>query len=84
MKTKTTVLLLALVAGTFAAGNMKQRLAQMNANNLAEMSGEGSNLGAGSITGSGCDISFADIPAVNMPECTCQFSQLPGLGAGLN
>lgn len=77
---KSTVLLFALVAGTFAAGNMKTKLAQMNAKNLAQNNNQGGNLNLGA--GEGCDISFGELPSVSLPECPCQFSNIPGLGAG--
>jgi hypothetical protein len=67
MKTKIFVLF-ALVAGTFAAGNMKAKLAQMNANTLAQSNNLGSDVS------NGCDISFADLPAVDLPECPCEFA----------
>eukprot|EP00347_Sterkiella_histriomuscorum_P014626 403360162 len=80
MKTKSTIILLALVAGTFAAGNMKNKLAQMNSKTLAQ----NSNGGDLQLNEDICNLSFGDLPSVELPECPCQFSELPGLGAGLN
>lgn len=44
---KSIVILFALAAGTLASGNMKQKLAQMNAKNLAQNVNKGSNLNLG-------------------------------------
>jgi hypothetical protein len=46
-----SIIFLALVAGTMAAGNMKQKLAQLNAENI----NSGVKLGDG---GNICDINF--------------------------
>lgn len=78
---KSIVILFALAAGTLASGNMKQKLAQMNAKNLAQNVNKGS-LGLGE--GENCQINFGELPNVQLPECPCQFTNLPGLGAGLN
>jgi hypothetical protein len=32
----------------------------------------------------GCDIPVPTIPVITLPECTCNFTVLPGLGAGIN
>jgi hypothetical protein len=80
---KSLVLLFALAAGTLASGNMKQKLAQMNAKNLAQNVNKGGNLAVGE-GDNNCSINFGELPQVQLPECPCQFTNLPGLGAGQN
>lgn len=74
MFAKNTVLLMALMAGAFAAPTLKTRLAQTSAQ------------GAGGVGGGfeDCNIPLAQIPPINLPECPCNFTTLPGLGAGVN
>ena len=79
---KKSVVLMALFAGAFASNTVKNRLGQMNAKNLAQEAGNG-GVGAGS-GGDWCPDGLTELPAVELPECPCQFTQLPGLGAGLN
>lgn len=31
-----------------------------------------------------CDLSFGDLPEIALPDCPCEFSELPGLGSGVN
>ena len=69
---KKTLISAALVAGAFA-GPLKGRLAQMNAKNLAQATIED------------CDFQpITSIPDISLPECDCDFTELPGLGAGIN
>lgn len=81
---KSLVLLFAFAAGTLAAGNMKNKLAQMNAKNLAQNIDKGANLNVNLRGDNDCNINFGELPAVQLPECPCQFTNLPGLGAGQN
>ena len=77
---KKSVVLMALLAGAFASNTVKNRLGQMNAKNLAQEAGNG-GVQAG---GDWCPDGITELPAVELPECDCEFTQLPGLGAGLN
>ena len=80
---RNTILLVALFAGAIAAApqaapSLKNRLGQMNAKNLAqvEVEQDGNDW-------SGCEIpsGLGDISLENI-SCDCNFTQLPGLGAG--
>ncbi len=51
----------------------------MKAKNLAEEAKV--DLGAGD---DWCAPSLTELPAVVLPECPCEFTNLPGLGSGLN
>lgn len=31
-----------------------------------------------------CEGSLTELPPVQLPECPCEFTNLPGLGSGLN
>ena len=54
----------------------------MNAKNLAQNAGGGSLGQSGDIS---CDLSnLGQIPEIVLPECPCNFTELPGLGAGVN
>ncbi|CDW76381.1 UNKNOWN [Stylonychia lemnae] len=69
--TSKAVILMALIAGTFAATNIQKKLGQMNAKNLAQNAGGGS-LG-GDVGGDwNCDLSnLGQIPDIELPECPC-------------
>lgn len=77
------ILLVALFAGIIAAApqGIKNRLGQKNVKNLAEIPAT-TTLGAEDMS---CDISIGNLnlPELNV-ECPCNFSQLPGLGAGIS
>jgi hypothetical protein len=76
-------LLIALFAGVIAAApqGLKNRLGQKNVKNLAEV--------PPTLTTEGdmctCDLPMGshELPALDV-ECPCQFTQLPGLGAGIS
>ena len=54
----------------------------MNAKNLAQNANGGSLGQGGDIS---CDLSnLGQIPEIVLPECPCNFTELPGLGAGVN
>jgi hypothetical protein len=58
----------------------------MKTKNLAQNTDGGSG-GVGSDAGSGddwCSGSLTELPEVQLPECPCEFTNLPGLGAGNN
>jgi hypothetical protein len=81
--TTRAVILLAFIAGTFATGGIKKQLGQANARNLAQNNG-GNGLGQGGDI-SGCDLSnLGQIPEITLPECPCNFTELPGLSSGVN
>ena len=80
------ILLVALFAGIIAASpaSLKNRLGQKNIKNLAEVPttivtsvGEG-EMPTCEISGAGLNLPSLDV------ECPCNFSQLPGLGAGIS
>jgi hypothetical protein len=79
---KKSVVLMALLAGTFAADTIRNRLGQMNSKNLAQNTA-GDAIEAAGDDWCGCEGSLTDLPEVELPECPCNFSELPGLGAGL-
>lgn len=82
--TKKAVVLMALLAGAFAAPSLKNKLGQMNAKNLAELGG-GLGQGEGGEIFAGCDISALaanfSLPQLPNVECPCVFTPIPGLGA---
>lgn len=86
--TQKTVLLVALLAGAFAAPtqSIKNRLGQVNAKNLAQAQYNGNGVGNGTNGGYlDCDVE-AMIPNFTLPtlpfvECPCVFNPLPGVGA---
>lgn len=51
----------------------------MKAKNLAQETDSGVSSG-----GDWCEGSLTELPEVQLPECPCEFTNLPGLGAGLN
>jgi len=64
---------MALFAGAFAAPNVRSKLAQQNSKNLAEIE-EAKIKSEGDI----------ELGPLELPDiCTCNFTQLPVLGAGL-
>ena len=82
---RNTILLVALFAGAIAAApqaapSLKNRLGQMNAKNLAQVEVEQDATGS---DWSGCEIpsGLGDISLENI-SCDCNFTHLPGLGAG--
>ena len=78
MFAKKSVVLMALLAGAFAADSIRNRLGQLNSKTLAQ-----ETLKADGGEDCGCDDwAVGELPAVELPECPCNFSQLPGLGAG--
>lgn len=77
---KKSVVIAALLAGAFASSTVKNRLGQMNAKQLAQESGS-TGTGSGS---DWCPDGILELPAVELPECPCNFTELPGLGAGTN
>jgi hypothetical protein len=86
--TSKTVLLVALLAGAFAAPqSIRNRLGQVNAKNLAQYGGSGGGSVGGGNSGSSleCDISALEdnftLPSLPFTECQCQFNSIPGLGA---
>jgi len=81
-------LLIALFAGVIAAApqGLKNRLGQKNIKNLVETPVQMTPLTAeGDNATCSCDM---DMGSLNLPaldvECPCQFTQLPGLGAGIS
>ena len=80
------ILLVALFAGIIAAApqGLKNRLGQKNVKNLAEVPVV-TALGGDQTYSQGCDVSLGslDLPTLDV-ECPCQFTQLPGLGAGIS
>jgi hypothetical protein len=81
---RNTLLLVALFAGVIAAApqpTLKNRLGQMNAKNLAQVQG-----GSGGILEGGVDCGELPPLTVDLPDlnCPCEFTELPGLGAGLS
>ena len=79
---KKSVVLMALVASTFAADTIRNKLGQVNAKNLAQEA----MIQAASPASNWCNCAtnLAALPAVSLPTCPCTFTPLPGLGAGLN
>jgi hypothetical protein len=80
MFAKKSVVLMALLAGAFAADTIRNRLGQLNSKTLAQETKGGLQSG----DDCWCDGDLAELPAVELPECPCNFQPLPGLGAGLN
>lgn len=78
MFTKKTVVLMALVAGTFAAESIRNRLGQLSTKTLAQES-NGGGVGSGD---DWCVGGLTELPPIELPECPCNFSELPGLGSG--
>ena len=80
------ILLVALFAGIIAAApqGLKNRLGQKNIKNLAQVPST-ATLGQGEDMSGACEISVGNL---NLPEldvsCPCNFSELPGLGAGIS
>jgi hypothetical protein len=78
------ILLVALFAGVIAAApqGLKNRLGQKNIKNLAEVPMTTSLTAEGETT---CELPMGnlELPALNV-ECPCQFTELPGLGAGIS
>jgi hypothetical protein len=79
---RNTLLLVALFAGVIAAApqpTLKNRLGQMNAKNLAQVQGKDG------LSDFPVDCTVPDL-SVDLPdlECPCNFTELPGLGAGLS
>jgi hypothetical protein len=87
--TQKTALLVALLAGAFAAPSIKNKLGQINAKNLAEAESKfgGSDGGNGGVGGGydGCNVTaYLDdfnLPSLPFVECPCVFNEVPGLGS---
>lgn len=73
---------MALLAGAFASESIRNRLGQMKAKTLAQESGNGAVQTDGG--DDWCGGSLTELPEVQLPECPCEFTNLPGLGAGNN
>ena len=72
---RNIIICMALFAGVIFAqqGSMKNRLGQRNAKNLVQQSDDDWS----------CDNVTVGSPILgDLPECPCNFTQLPGLGAG--
>lgn len=77
-----TILLIAFFAGAISAAPSKTRLGQMGAkNNLAEAQAEWSGVSGGY---DNCDVQDLGSVSLSPLECPCNFTELPGLGAGLS
>ena len=74
---KNIILMVALFAGAiYAQGTIKNRLGQKSAKNLAQVEGSDSW---------DCENVTVNPPILGaLPECPCNFTELPGLGAGLS
>ncbi len=71
------ILLMALFAGAiYAQGTIRNRLGQKSAKNLAQVQGGNDSWD--------CDVDLGDLPPTTLPECPCNFTELPGLSAGLS
>lgn len=79
---KKSVILIALFAGAFTNAQVKSRLAQQNAKNLAQNINAGGSVSAGEW--GDCNFTDISLPTIQLPECPCVFHELPGLGAGIN
>ena len=62
------------VAGITSANNLKQKLVQQKAKDLAET--------AVSMYTDDCQLPIYQPPPVSIPDCNCTFTPLPGLGLG--
>jgi hypothetical protein len=78
-------LLVALFAGVIAAApqGLKNRLGQKNIKNLAEIPAVQQLTAEGDYCECDLPMGSLSLPALDV-ECPCQFTQLPGLGAGIS
>jgi hypothetical protein len=78
------IILVALFAGIIAAApqGLKKTLGQRNVKNLAEVP---AHIDLTADASASCDVSLGnlDLPTLDV-ECPCQFTELPGLGAGIS
>lgn len=77
---RNIILCMTLFAGAIFAqqGSMRNRLGQMNAKNLVQAQSQGGD------DWSCDDVSVGSPDVGDLPECPCNFTQLPGLSAGLS
>jgi hypothetical protein len=76
-RTLSVIGTLLAVAGIASANNLKQKLVQQKAKDLAETAvlhnyGDDDD----------CHLNLYQPPAVSIPDCNCTFTPLPGLGLG--
>jgi hypothetical protein len=78
-------LLIALFAGVIAAApqGLKNRLGQKNVKNLVEIPAVQQLTAEGDMYECDLPMGSLSLPDLNV-ECPCQFTQLPGLGAGIS
>ena len=70
-RTLTLIGTLLAVAGVASANNLKNKLVQQKAKDLAESAEMRINLDDNCLP-----------PNIQIPDCNCTFTQMPGLGAG--
>jgi hypothetical protein len=75
-RTLTLIGTLLAVAGVASANNLKNKLVQQKAKDLAESAEMRINLD------DNCLPPVYQPPNIQIPDCNCTFTQLPGLGAG--
>lgn len=79
---------MALLAGAFASESIRNRLGQMKAKSLAQESDNGAvgsnDVGSSDVGDDWCSGTLTELPEIQLPECPCEFTNLPGLGAGNN
>ena len=75
-RTLTLIGTLLAVAGVASANNLKNKLVQQKAKDLAESAEMRINLD------DDCLPPVYQPPCITIPDCNCTFTQMPGLGAG--
>ena len=76
-RTLTLVGTLLAVAGVASANNLKNKLVQQKAKDLAESAVMNYNLD------DDCQAPIYQPPVISVPDCNCTLTQLPGLGVGI-